>query len=73
MHPCFSILGQNFEYVRAISENASQPHKIFLICVLGLRTNQKNLFKVIWRELRQGFIMGTKNNLNWDFFVVSYD
>ena len=69
IHPSAKILVSwkpQVEYVRAKCQRAAQlhinPREISFFIVLGVRTNKKKNLKVIWRELRQQFIMGTKNN-----------
>ena len=82
IHPCFSILGQNFGvlgkrnmeglYFKELPNDTLTHVRIFFFfCVLGLRTNQEKLWKVIWREMRHRFIMGTKNNLSWGCLLLA--
>ena len=64
------------EYVRAKCQRAAQPHInpsefIFYFACWGYGLTRKKLLQVIWRELRQRFIMGTKNNLIWGFWLVA--
>ena len=43
---------------------------LFFVC-WGYGLTTKKLLKVIWRKLRQRFIMDTKNNLNWNFLLIA--
>ena len=56
------------EYVRAKCQRAAQPYINPREIYVFMRVE---VLKLIWRDLRQQFIMGTKYDLSWDFLWVS--
>ena len=65
---CLGNFKRNMEglNVKELPNHILSHVRLLSFCVLGQRTNQKKNSKLIWRELRQWFIMGTNYNYNYN-------